>query len=63
MLRQSTIFASGVKPIALFSSVFRNFAFTEIKIRVWCAYPAPTGGAYRDRHGRWMRDAMDVLAA
>src|SRR5262249_45000967 len=24
--------------------------------------PAPTGGAYRDRHGRGVRDAMDALA-
>jgi hypothetical protein len=23
--------------------------------------PASTRGAYRDRHGRWMRDAMDAL--
>jgi len=21
-------------------------------------HPVPTGGAYRDRHGRWARDAM-----
>jgi hypothetical protein len=26
------------------------------------ACPAPTRGAYRDRHGRWVRDAMDALA-
>ena len=24
-----------------------------------CAHPASTGGAYRDRHGRWKRDAVD----
>ena len=23
-------------------------------------YPASTGGAYRDRHGRWKRDAVDA---
>jgi len=29
------------------------------------AHPASTGGAYRDRHGRWKRDAVDeeVLSA
>jgi hypothetical protein len=26
-------------------------------------HPASTGGAYRDRHGRWMRDAMDALVS
>ena len=24
------------------------------------SYPAPTRGAFRDRHGRWARDAMDA---
>jgi hypothetical protein len=27
------------------------------------AYPVPPRGAYRDRHGRWVRDAVDALAA
>jgi hypothetical protein len=26
------------------------------------AHPAFTRGAYRDRHGRWKRDAVDALA-
>ncbi len=26
-------------------------------------HPAPMRGAYRDRHGRWVRDAMDVAAS
>ena len=26
-------------------------------------HPAPTRGAYRDRHGRWVRDAMDAAAS
>jgi hypothetical protein len=25
-------------------------------------HPVPTRGAYRDRHGRWMRDAVDAAA-
>ena len=29
---------------------------------VW-AHPAPAGGAARDRHGRWERDAMDAEAS
>jgi hypothetical protein len=26
------------------------------------ANPVPIRGAFRDRHGRWVRDAMDVMA-
>src|SRR5215218_7375193 len=26
-------------------------------------HPAPARGAYRDRHGRWARDAMDAAAS
>jgi hypothetical protein len=37
-------------------SVFQKNMFSS-------PHPAPTGGAYRDRHGRWMRDAMDAQAA
>jgi hypothetical protein len=35
------------------TSVFRNFMIV-------CAGPASAGGAYRDRHGRGKRDAVDV---
>ena len=27
------------------------------------SHPAPMRGAYRDRHGRWVRDAMDAAAS
>jgi hypothetical protein len=30
---------------------------------LWCAPSCSTGGAYRDRHGRWRQDAMDVSAS
>jgi hypothetical protein len=33
------------------------------KIMLSPAHPAPIGGAARDRHGRWERDAMDAWAA
>ena len=26
-------------------------------------HPVPARGAYRDRHGRWVRDAMDAAAS
>jgi hypothetical protein len=37
------------------SSVFQ-------KNMIVSTYPASTGGAYRDRHGRGKRDAMDAVA-
>jgi hypothetical protein len=39
---------------------FSYCRFSEIVIIL--AHPASAGGAYRDRHGRWKRDAMDALA-
>jgi len=30
------------------------------EIMNYSRHPHPFGGAYRDRHGRWMRDAMDA---
>jgi hypothetical protein len=61
ILRRKTNFASGfnliwpVQPLRekYFASVFQ-------KIMIVSAHPASTRGAYRDRHGRWKRDAMDV---
>jgi len=31
------------------------------KIMIVSARPRPARGTYRDRHGRWARDAMDVV--
>jgi hypothetical protein len=36
-----------------FASIFQKFV-------IFSRGPAPAGGALRDRHGRWARDAMDV---
>jgi hypothetical protein len=36
-----------------FTSIFPKFVFLS-------AHPASPGGAARDRHGRWRRDAVDV---
>ena len=46
------------------SSPFRknNSLYQKCKSAVCCASSSPTQGAYRDRHGRWVEDAMDVLA-
>jgi hypothetical protein len=41
----------------------KYFALSEIQIVFMVRHPASTGGAYRDRRGRWMWDAMDVLVS
>jgi hypothetical protein len=42
------------------SPIAKNISlFQKIKSGVWCAHPATTRGAYRDRHGRRQRDAVD----
>ena len=38
----------------------KYFAFPEMQIRCREGYLVPTRGAYRDRHGRGVRDAMDA---
>ena len=38
----------------------KYFAFPEMQIRCRESYLVPTRGAYRDRHGRGARDAMDA---
>jgi hypothetical protein len=38
----------------------KYFAFPEMQIRCRKSCPVPTRGAYRDRHGRGVRDAMDA---
>ena len=40
----------------------KYFAFPEMQIRYRKGCLAPTRGAYRDRHGRRARDAMDAAA-
>ena len=37
----------------------RDYPKSPLQLR----HPAPTRGAYRDRHGRWVRDAMDAAAS
>ena len=38
---------------------YSDFPKTQISF-ITSAIPCPPRGAYRDRHGRWARDAMDV---
>jgi hypothetical protein len=38
----------------------KYFSSVLQKCMIVSAHPASTGGAYRDRHGRWKRGAVDV---
>jgi hypothetical protein len=62
---QSTrlICPSGCMAIYVSSPFSKNISFrglveTALSIR----HPALTRGAFRDRHGRWVRDAVDAMA-
>ena len=60
-MRQNAIFARGLNMIGLFKPIIENISlFQKIKSGVWSAHPAAARGAYRDRHGRRQRDAMDA---
>jgi hypothetical protein len=55
-LPDGLIFRNHVKPFRQ-----KYFSFSETRIRpMFRSVPHPLGGAYRDRHGRWARDAVDV---
>jgi hypothetical protein len=63
---QSTrlICPSGCFPISLSIAVRKNISFRgSVETAFSMSHPASTRGAYRDRHGRWVRDAVDVMAA
>jgi hypothetical protein len=32
-----------------------------VETAIQLAHPVPIRGAFRDRHGRWARDAVDVM--
>src|SRR5471030_3040568 len=46
---------------APFAKIFL-FSRTPNQIYISC-HPVPHRGAYRDRHGRWARDAVDAAAS
>ena len=62
-MRQKTDFASRLN---LMRPLARSFEKIPLRRRAnqWPSFarPAPIRGAARDRHGRWERDAMGVLA-
>jgi len=64
-LRQKSNFPSQINTESTVQSVAsKYFAFIVGQIiSMNSPHPAPARGAYRDRHGRWARDAMDALAA
>jgi len=60
-MRQNAIFARGLNVIGAFKTIAENISlFQKINSGVWSAHPAAARGAYRDRHGRRQRDAMDA---
>jgi hypothetical protein len=55
---------SGCFAISLSIAVRKNISFRgKVEAVLSMSHPASTRGAYRDRHGRWVRDAVDVMAA
>jgi hypothetical protein len=48
-------------PVQPYFKKFFAFVVGQITFRS-PRYPAPARGAFRDRHGRWARDAMDAKA-
>jgi hypothetical protein len=62
-LSRKTNFARRINHIRTFKTLIENISlFQKCKSVISSARPEPTRGAFRDRHERWVRDAMDVLA-
>jgi hypothetical protein len=61
--RRKTNFANGFRLVGVVRPLLpQDFTSVFQKNMIVCAHPAPAGGAYRDRHGRWGRDAVDAAA-
>jgi hypothetical protein len=61
---KTLFFTRWLNAMGLFKPRRENISlFQKIKSDVWSAHPAATRGAYRDRHGRRQRDAVDAKAA
>ena len=44
------------------SPISKNISFLGlVETAIQLAHPVPIRGAFRDRHGRWVRDAVDVM--
>jgi hypothetical protein len=61
ILRRKTNFASGFNLIWPVQPLREKYSASVFqKTMIVSAHPASTRGAYRDRHGRWKRDAVAV---
>ena len=61
-VRQKSDFMSQFKLIWAVQPRYGKYSYSVFqKLVIYFARPASTRGAYRDRHGRWKRDAMDAL--
>jgi hypothetical protein len=60
--RAKAIFASRFNADTAFKGLNENNASVLQNFRLSLSHPASTRGAFRDRHERWKRDAMDAKA-
>src|SRR6202012_2732304 len=62
-VRQKSDFMNQFKLIWAVQPRYGKYSYSVFqKLVIYFAHPASTRGAYRDRHGRWKRDAMDAAA-
>jgi hypothetical protein len=62
-LCQTAIFVKRFKLICIVSCPDAKISLYENQnLCIQCRRPAPTRGTFRDRHGRWVQDTMDVSA-
>ena len=59
ILPDGQINAPGIESfVQSLAQKYSDFQKTQISLYPWPS--RPERGAYRDRHGRWVRDAMDA---
>jgi hypothetical protein len=55
---------TGCSAIPVSSPTCKNFSLSRlVETGIGRMSPAPARGAYRDRHGRWVQDAVDAAAS
>jgi hypothetical protein len=64
-LRQKSKFRSPIKPESIVHSFLQKYFVSPVGqiISTSSRHPASIRGALRDRHERWVRDAVDAFGA
>jgi hypothetical protein len=64
-MRQTTNLSNGINAIPPVQSPLQKFSTLPVGQIIFTnlRHPALSRGAFRDRHGRWVRDAVDAAAA